>query len=152
MFYYFSMSKNEKSSKKMKKEKRAAHLYLDAINSPLSINKLPEHDHRQAEWKKEKEKYGFSAPDTWSLDYTIMQLLYERLKMYEEIAGVDSDYHEIKVGKKTKTQRKWLEELLELGEYLLRDEGEMYFVFDDAHKKARKFWKIWSKTFKSFWW
>lgn len=47
-------------------------------------------DDREKEWKKQREKYGFDSRDTWSLDYTIIALIYPRLKMYKEINGLES--------------------------------------------------------------
>ena len=66
-----------------------SHKYLNDIG--VKDESLPwnwqEDDKRQAQWKKERTEYGFDQRDTWSLDYTLSLLVYERLKMYKEIAS-----------------------------------------------------------------
>ena len=44
---------------------------------------------RNADWQKEREKYGFDSRETWSMDVTFVCWLYERLKMFVEICNID---------------------------------------------------------------
>jgi hypothetical protein len=48
-------------------------------------------DKRQKLWKKERAEYGFDERDTWSLNYTLALLIYERLKFYRLYAPVEMD-------------------------------------------------------------
>lgn len=58
-----------------------------------------ETDERHERWLKQEEEYGFNDIETWDLDCTLAQILYERLMMYKEIGGlvVDLSYHTIDI-------------------------------------------------------
>ncbi len=54
-----------------------------------------ETDERHERWCEQEKIYGFCDIETWDLDSTFAQLIYERLMMYKEIGGeiVDLNYH-----------------------------------------------------------
>lgn len=70
-----------------------AHKFLNDIG--IDNDKLPwrwnKDDERQAQWKKERSKFGFDERDTWNLYYTITLLVYERLKYYREYVPIEMD-------------------------------------------------------------
>jgi len=131
-----------------------AHKFLNQINSPLVIDKLRDDD-RQPKWQKHVSKYGFPETELWSLDYTMMQLLYERLKLWDHwnlMEGEGGAADNIKIGKKIKTWQQWHNKLIKLAEYLLQDEGQQFFGYSKkSHKKIYQFWKIWSHVHGWYW-
>lgn len=60
--------------------------YLDEIKKNGYLMDIASDDERHDQWKLERDKYGFDGRDTWSLDMTMTEMLYERLNMYYEKA------------------------------------------------------------------
>lgn len=125
--------------------------YLEELNYS-SIEKQTKNDSRRQKkrWKKERKKYGFDQRDTWNMDTTMIELLYERIRMYLEVTIVDLDYHKILINGTEKTLRYWLRVLLVLcAEFLTEDED--YSKIDDG-TLSRKIWSIWAELVAYVWW
>ena len=78
--------------------------YLEEIG----INNFPEKwesDTRQKEWDEQRHIYGFDERDTWSLDYSFYLWLYERTKMFLEVASIDLNCHKFDFKGKEYTQK-----------------------------------------------
>ena len=121
------------------------HYYLDKINiKPFFFDDFK--DRRNKQWKKERKKYGFDERETWSMDFTMIVLLYERLMMYNEIKSIDADYHKITIDSIEHTQQEWIDELIRL--------CELYLTGDDLNlsKHSKRIWNIWNVLSAYMWW
>lgn len=85
-------------------------LGIDFEETPQGWN---ENDGRQEMWAKERKKYGFDERETWSLEYTMNLLLYERLCMYKEVACIDLNYHRFNYKGKELTQLECIDRMIE---------------------------------------
>lgn len=127
-----------------------AHKYLDDIGYNLWFK--TDDDKRQPQWQEIQSIYGFDERETWSLDATMIALLYERLKMYKEISEnkVDLDFHSINIEynneSKTMSQLEWIDMLLTLTETYLTDHN------DTSQDKTKEIWIIWSELSPYMWW
>jgi len=70
-------------------------------------------DSREKQWKKQRDKYGFDERDTWGLDYTLILLIYPRLKMYNEINIIDTSFHKVEYEDKKYTYQECIDKILE---------------------------------------
>jgi hypothetical protein len=90
------------------------HKYLEQIG--LDTNQFAANwnplDDRQQDWHGFKEVYGFDERDTWGLDTTIKQFLYERLLAFKDI-GCEVDGLVYVVGKRQMTLAECLDEMIE---------------------------------------
>ena len=66
--------------------------YLKNMPNPYGNCLVPAYDKRQGKWKKERKKYGFDERQTWNLNTTMIELLYERVMMLKEINFVYFDF------------------------------------------------------------
>lgn len=132
--------------------------YIDDLEIETIYDSTKDDD-RQEKWKQEQELYGFDERDTWNLDYTMVTLLYERLKMYDKINNVDTKYHTYTIGRKEETVQYWIEKMIENCEIVIKDEVndkdtlEQYKEKEKIkHEKHKEIWEIWSQVFPSIWW
>lgn len=127
-----------------------AHKYLDDIGYNFWFK--TDDDKRQPQWQEIQSIYGFDERETWSLDATMIALLYERLKMYKEISEnkVDLDFHSINIEynneSKTMSQLEWIDMLLTLTETYLTDHNYT------SQDKTKEIWIIWSELSPYMWW
>lgn len=105
---------------------------------------------RGPQWKKERMTYGFDERQTWNLNTTMIELLYERVKMYVDIDSVDLTHHTFTVDGVTRNQLEWVTELLEVcEEYLTENTAwgeEEYLALE------RRIWAIWGEISPAMWW
>jgi hypothetical protein len=80
-----------------------------------------EDDKRQRSWKKFQKIYGFDERDTWCLGYTIICLLYPRIKMYKDITPMDMKQHKFIHKDKELTEEECINIILEQFECYLKD-------------------------------
>lgn len=121
------------------------HYYLDKINiKPFFFDNYK--DRRNKQWKKERKKYGFDERETWSMNFTMIVLLYERLNMYNEINIVNTDYHKITINEIERTQQEWIDELIRLCEMYFKDDNTEWF------ECSKEIWEIWSELSPCMWW
>ena len=70
----------------MVKKGNTGHHYFDKLNYvPFCLD--VESCGRNKFWKEQRKKYGFDSRQIWNLDTTMVELLYERLKMYKKTVG-----------------------------------------------------------------
>lgn len=102
--------------------------------------------------KKQLEKYGFTEVETWSLDVTMMALLYERLRMYKKVTKdiIDLDYEKINVEGEVLTLNEILNEMIEICEECLGN--EVSFIDEEYGKNCDRFWTLWRYSYRNFWW
>ena len=68
--------------------------YLDDIgvsHSPMPCRDRKKQKIREARFKEQEKIYGFNDSETWDLDYTLIEFLYTRLKMFLEVNNVELD-------------------------------------------------------------
>lgn len=115
---------------------------------PLSDLIHNESDTRVTEWKKEIETYGFSDIDTWNLDTTMIELLFERLIMYMDYSIVDDEFHAIEINGIEGTLRFWMGQILEKCIEYLEDSLDDF----NRYEVSEDIWFIWSKINGYVWW
>ena len=124
--------------------------YLNDLGRSGTVDVEPE-DGRHEDWTEEREVYGFDERDTWGLDYTMVELLYERLKMFMKYADpvINLEHHKFNIYGVEYNQKELIEELISLCEELIKDE------FIDFKKDAElkdRIWLIWYHIHPTMWW
>lgn len=122
--------------------------YLEDINYQ-DWRKDMKKDKRNKKWKKERKKYGFDSRDTWNLDSTMAELLYERLCMFDEVNFIDTDFHTIEFEGSKYTQQEAMDLLKELLKgRLLSDD------FSKIHDSEVRAWNLWVVLIEAgiMWW
>lgn len=99
----------------------------------------------------EIEKYGFSMLETWNLDTSMVEVLYERLKRFLEQDMINLDFHKKWEGELNGlTQLEIINLLISLCEdYLLSDN---FISGNESQKKYKKIWEVWTILDPAMWW
>lgn len=127
--------------------------YIEEIIGHGGLKHIPiEGEDRQFKYDVQRKTYGFDSRETWNLDASMIELLYERVRMYVDVTMVDTTFHKITINKKKKTQEQWIDHLIVLCEaYLLTAEND--FLNDEMKTKLQKeIWTIWSELAPYMWW
>lgn len=122
-----------------------AHKFLDEIN--VDFNIIEEDDDRQEKFAQEKQQFGFASWETWNLDQTMVQLLYERVKLFEEVTVTDLAYSSIEFEGKEYTTEEAVGLLLSLCEQYFNDPD-----CNDGIESMRRIWRLWAELSPSMWW
>lgn len=127
--------------------------YIDRVKIPSASApfEIPS-EKRQKKWAEETEKYGFSSKDTWSLHETMLELLYERLCLYLEIADqhIDLTYYKFMFEGKEYDRKQLIEMMIENAEkYFFIEyefDGDSYTAEKEleAVEAKNKVWRIWA--------
>ena len=147
--------------------------YLDEIKKNVNdgVDEIAVDDKRQETWQQERNKYGFDSRDTWSLDFTMTEMLYERLCMYLQKADeiVNLSYHTYDFEGRTYTQREMIMEMIENAEIFLKFEyGTIDYaaIADDSDHELelmgqgeieaadakKRLWDMWAVVQHQMWW
>lgn len=126
--------------------------YLDDIGMVDRLDTGMDDDLRQERWQKQREIYGFDDRETWSLDCSFYCWLYERLKMYLEVATIiDLTHHKFEYEGETLTQEECIHRMLK--------GCEIYFKQEDSWNVSKEDWKmindvayIWALVLPTMWW
>lgn len=143
-----------------------AHKFLDDKNIDYwdKYSEPDDNGERLARFAKEREIYGFDARECWSLDFTMIALLYERLMKYLEDAGevIDLDFHIFDYKGEKKTQREMIHLLINLCEGYLTEIEEEYDddvsmedlvkIEDQKVADGKEVWVIWNLIQVAMWW
>lgn len=124
--------------------------YLDEIN----VTERPDlweidDKHKMAKWEKQREEIGFDDRELWSLDYTFLLWLYERLVRFKDVVDnfVDLSYWKFNYLNKEYTQ----EELINL----MIGKLELYFSNNLEHieriKCSKEIAEIWAIVLPVMW-
>lgn len=129
--------------------------FIDELieEAPVSV---PEDEEYEAIWREERDVYGFDNRDIWDLDRTMTQLLYERLKLYEEETDfLDHESIFITVDGEERTAAYIMNRLLELGKDIIvaQENGHILSTKDEetVFEKQKEFWSLWGQSFYIFW-
>lgn len=122
--------------------------YLDKIGLERFQDNM-KNDKRNKKWKKQHKKYGFDERDTWNLDSTMAEILYERLKMFNEVNLIDTHYHTIEIDGVKMSMQEAIDELLKSLKLKLTD-GNL----EVAYSNEVRAWTIWLKLIEKgiMWW
>lgn len=109
--------------------------------------KVPE---RLRTWKAQQARYGFDSRSTWSLDTAVLELTYERLRMYRDIASskISMDFHYFGWAGGRITQGQALDLLIGFAETALSAEVEEL----ESAAATGKFWDLWAIVHRVMWW
>lgn len=124
--------------------------YIEEIihleNSPYGYG--GEQDSRNKFWNKQREINGFDERETWNLDITFFCWLYERLKMYKEIACINLKFHEFEVNGKTLSQLECIDLMIEKCADIIKNEQSDEILY----RLEQEVLDIWCKCYKQMWW
>lgn len=122
--------------------------YISDIGAKTITLGISPDDSRQEQWQKERDTYGFDETDVWDLDSTMIELLYERVMMFNEICPMDLEHHTIEINGVEKSQKEWIDELLNLCEKAIRYTD--YNAFDETSRQ--QIWTIWRELSRFMLW
>lgn len=108
------------------------------------------YDDRRYGQDGEIEEYGFSMIETWNLDMSMVEILYERLKRYLTQDMVNLEFHTNWNDEKLngKTQLELINTLInKCKEYLLMD-----ILNDKREPLLREIWELWIVISPAMWW
>lgn len=109
------------------------------------------YDDRRYGQDGEIEEYGFSMIETWNLDTSLVELLYERLMRYKTQIMVNLEFHTTWDDEELDgmTQLEVINYLIELcKDYLLDDD----FITGGRDIENKKIWKVWTILSPAMWW
>ena len=112
-------------------------------------------DEREKRWEEERREQGFDERETWSLDYTMNLLLYERLCAYKEIASkiINLDFYTFKYNNEELTQRQCIDKMIEgLKLELTLDPFDEKRKEQEVIDKIESIWKIYDLIKYALWW
>lgn len=138
------------SEDKLPHQELTGRKYLEDINAITITSDIPSSDNRQDKWQNERNIYGFDERDTWNLDSTMVELLYERVMMYKEICPLNLDHKMIEINGMEKTQKEWIDLLLNLCEKSILNTD--YVIFDASLEYKVQIWTIWAELSGYMWW
>lgn len=126
------------------------HKYLEEI---IDIKDTPygwaENTGRDEMWKEQRDKYGFDERETWSLDSAFIYWLYERLRMFDEVNCINTDFHTFDINDKKLTQQECIDEMIvKCKDYIT------YQGVDDnySYNLKNEILDIWKECIHSMWW
>ena len=119
-----------------------------SLNSHPELNKLKPHDPRTwvrdprySSWCDEESTRGFADFELWSLDTTMVELLYERLIDFPLLGGYSTGD-----SNRDEDIKKAYNQILDLCKKYLKDEDE-----DTTNEDFGKIWQLWSEYGREFW-
>lgn len=106
-------------------------------------------DYRHQRWLEQEKIYGFNDKETWDLDKTFAELIYERLTMYKKIGGevVNLTCHEFDIDGVTLTLEECIEIILTNCEMAIRSDNP-----DTYTEHMDKVWGFMKEIHWCLWW
>lgn len=129
--------------------------FLEEIGAYPIGDVYADHPTMSEVWEKERGEYGFDSRDTWHLNISMLELLYERVKLFKEKAShaKKEDLNIVKVGSENIPFSKVVEEIIELSEKVLTYNGEDVSMFyKEDYNRQRRVWELWMAGFQYFNW
>lgn len=127
------------------------HKYLEEVIKREDVvqNWLPG-DEREKRWQKQRDEYGFDDRETWSLDTTFFQWLYERLRMFRDIGGevVDLNFHSFEVDGSKLTQLEIIDKMISNCEQIIKNG----IPDDETARLEQETARLWSIVVPAMWW
>ena len=126
--------------------------YLDDIGCLDRWDKWEYEGEAAERYRKQRAEYGFDERETFSLQDTFYQWLYERLKMYREVGGmvVDLTFHKFEWKGEERSQLEIIDLLIKELEWALVGEANIY---DDGDcKRLIEIGEMWAIILPAMWW
>lgn len=121
--------------------------YLEDIGwQPMDLR--PD-DLRHEEWKKEREIYGFDETETWNLCDTMYGFIYERLKMFNECNGVNTEFYKLEYKGQILTMQECIDRILKSLELAIKNPVSYKEDIIDATQEAMELLALCHGT---LWW
>lgn len=114
----------------------------------IPINFCP-NDERQSKWDEQQKKYGFDERETWGLDYSIIIFIYTRLKMYNEINCINTDFHKYTYENKEYTMQECIDCILKSFEVYLKKHS---WILKEEVKDFNIAWDLLGLIIYDLWW
>ncbi len=133
----------------MRKHKYLSDIGLDIKNTPYGWCE-DVGDKRERNWQRERYTYGFDQRETWSLDLTLICIIYERLKMYDDVTNgvINKDFHIFNYNDTEYTQQQLIDIALDkCKKYLLGEDDD----FENINNVSDVF-DILKLIWRSLWW
>ena len=122
---------------------------LEIKEDQLPWNWCP-NDKREKDWKEERKIHGFDSRDTWGLNYTLALLIYPRLKMYDEVNIIDTNFHKFTFKDNEYTFQECIDKVLRgLEIFLTKDDFEM---IDEEIEEIQDTIKLLGEIWWDLWW
>lgn len=127
------------------------HRYLEEIIGREEVvqNWLPG-DEREERWQKQQAEYGFDDRETWSLDTTFFQWLYERLRMFKDIGGdvVDLNFNSFEIDGSKLRQLEIIDKMISNCEQIIKND----IPDDETARLEQETARLWSIVVPAMWW
>ena len=122
--------------------------YLDDINRH---DLWDDEGVRADRWKEQRNVYSFDERETWAMYHSFYCWLYERLKMYIDVAPIDLELHKFEYEGEVLTQKECIERMIK--------GCETYFEQEDDWSISEEDWEvidevanIWALVLPAMWW
>lgn len=115
-------------------------------------------------FRKNREKYGVDDRETWALNDATIIWIYIHLRRYMDLADgvIDLDYHQFTVDGDTKTEKEWIEWIIDVLEVRLRvsvleDECKLSSLDNntlllDINELVTYAFKVYGEILPALWW
>lgn len=107
-------------------------------------------DKRRRKWYFQRKKYGFDERDTWDLNVSLPQMIYERIKLFDEITEefIDKEFHKEQYRGQTITMQEGINLMLAALETNLKSE----YNSEEAYEAYREFLELYMIFHPYLWW
>jgi hypothetical protein len=112
-------------------------------------------DKRWFGWMWEKIRYGFDSRDTWCMEESLSRVIYERLCMYNEVAGkfIDLEFHEFEIDGETWSEQKCINYILDVLKRRLQWDKTFWDKgYDELEAETQGAFRILSIVLPALWW
>lgn len=144
--------------------------FLEDLGVKPTTEVTSPNDPRRAKWRQERKEYGFDSRDTWVLDKTMIELLYERVLLFEEVSILDRSERLVMVSGVEIPFPNIVEEIIMLCERILttdceepytlkemwenpdRVNDEIEECYKEITEDKKRLWLLWGASSEYFWW
>lgn len=134
-------------------EQKRKRKYLNDIGIDPNGDMYADSFKQARKFSKEHNMYGFDSRETYHLNTTMYELLYERLSMYKERANkiIDLTYYTFTYQETEYTQIELIDILLDLLKEVL--ETDPYDLDNPVdYSNYKNVWEIWGLISPAMWW
>ena len=126
------------------------HKYIEEI---MNIEESPygwsKNTGRDEMWEDQRREYGFDERETWSLDATFFYWLYERLRMFNEVNCINTEFHTFEINGKKLTQQECIDIMIAKCKDYITHQG----VDDNySYNLKNEILDIWKECIHAMWW
>lgn len=117
-------------------------------NKPLYL--VDEKDERADDFKKQKNQYGFSNDETWSLDSSIIIFVLPRIKRFRNIIKTTGGYPGC-----LKNKKEWLnilDKIILSFNLMYQENFDGKIITEKQQQKINEGLKLFGEYFQALWW